>query len=295
MHLKTLLDWSEDDVADVLSRGLEIKANPASVAHAFAGKTLILILEKTSTRTRASFEAGASRMGGHAMILDVKGTQLSKGARLQDEIRCLARYADVIAARVFDHASIRIMAEHSRVPVVNALCDRYHPCQALADLMTLREKLGTLEGKTLCYVGDGNNVCNSLIIAASRTGLNIRVACPEGYDPAPDAVEAGRKAGVLELERDPKAASRGSDAVYTDTWVSMGQEEEAEKRRGIFEPYRVTREILGDALFMHCLPLYRGEEVAEEIPELESSVIFDQAENRMHVQNAVLLKCIEAS
>jgi len=293
MHLETLLDWSSDDVKGVLARAREIKASPASCGAAFARKTLILILEKTSTRTRASFEAGVTRMGGHAMILDVKGTQLSKGAVLRDEIRCLARYGDVIAARVNDHESIRTMAEYSQVPVVNALCDRYHPCQALADLLTLQEKLGSLEGRKLAYLGDGNNVCNSLIIAAARTGLGISVAVPKGYDPAEDAIKAGREAGVLELHRDPAEAVAGADAVYTDTWVSMGQEDESSRRLKDLAPYRVTRELLGNAYFMHCLPLYRGQEVAEDVPELERSVIFDQAENRMHVQNAVILKCLE--
>lgn len=293
MHLKTLLDWTAQDVAAVLDRALEIKASPRSWGAAFEGRTLILLFEKTSTRTRASFEAGVSRMGGHAMVLDARGTQLAKGARLEDEIRCLARYGDAIAARVYRHESIVTMAEYSRIPVVNALCDRYHPCQALADVLTLRERWGGFEGRTLCYLGDGNNVCNSLIIAAARVGLKIAVAVPEGYDPRDDAVAEGRKAGVLSLVRDPAEAARGADAVYTDTFVSMGQEAEGAKRLKDLAPYKVTRELLGDAFFMHCLPLYRGQEVDEDVPELPQSIIFDQAENRMHVQNAVLLKCLE--
>ncbi|MHC4598428.1 MAG: ornithine carbamoyltransferase [Planctomycetota bacterium] len=293
MHLKTLLDWTAADVESVLAKARDIKASPERFADAFARKTLILLLEKTSTRTRASFEAGVTRMGGHAMILDARGTQLSKGASLEDEAQCLVRYGDVLAARVYRHESIETLASISRIPVVNALCDRYHPCQALADMLTLQEVLGELKGRKLCYVGDGNNVCNSLIIAAARLGLGISVATPPGYEPLPAAVDEGNRAGVLDLGADPKRAAEGADAVYTDTWISMGQEEEAEARREVFAPYRVTRELLGDAFFLHCLPLYRGEEVSEDVPGAERSIIFDQAENRMHVQNAVILACLE--
>ncbi len=293
MHLLTLLDWTAEDVSNVLQRGLDIKKDPEAYASAFAGKTLALLFEKTSTRTRSSFEAGAARMGGHAMVLDARSTQLAKGASLKDEIRCLARYADAIAARVYDHASLQEMAAHSRAPVLNALCDRYHPCQALADLMTLQEKIGDLKGRKLCYVGDGNNVCNSLIIACARVGMRIAVASPEAYDPREDAAAEGEKAGVFSLHRDPRDAAAGADAVYTDTFVSMGQEEGKEKRLADLAPFQVTRSLLGSAYFMHCLPLYRGQEVAEDVPESDKSIIFDQAENRMHVQNAVLLTCLE--
>ncbi|MHC4779103.1 MAG: ornithine carbamoyltransferase [Planctomycetota bacterium] len=293
MHLKTLLDWTGSQVKDVLDLAGEIKATPGKFQEAFHRKTLILLLEKTSTRTRASFEAGATRMGGHAMILDARGTQLGKGASLKEEAQCLVRYGDVMAARVYNHESIRTLADISNIPIINALCDLYHPCQALADMMVLREKLGDLEGRKLCYVGDGNNVCNSLIIAASRLGLKISVATPPGYEPLRAAVDTGNEAGVLSLHTDPGEAAEEADAVYTDTWISMGQEEEASKRRKIFAPYQVTTKLLGKAYFLHCLPLYRGEEVAEDVPDLERSIIFDQAENRMHVQNAVILKCLE--
>ncbi|MHC5078241.1 MAG: ornithine carbamoyltransferase [Planctomycetota bacterium] len=292
MHLKSLLDWTEEDVSAVLEKGLEIKASPEETSRAFAGRTLILLFEKTSTRTRSSFEAGVTRMGGHAMVLDVRTTQLAKGAVLKDEVQCLGRYGDAIASRVYKHETLEIMAQYAGVPVINALCDRYHPCQALADLMTLREKLGSLSGRKLCYVGDGNNVCNSLIIAAARVGLGIAVATPKGYEPRADAVAEGERTGVLTLTTDPKEAAAGADAVYTDTWVSMGQEEESAERLKDFASFQVTRDLLGDALFMHCLPLYRGQEVAEDVPELETSIIFDQAENRMHIQNAVLLRCL---
>jgi ornithine carbamoyltransferase len=211
---------------------------------------------------------------------------------LLDEARCLVRYGDILAARVYRHESIQTLAGLERIPVINALCDRFHPCQALADMMVLREVLGELKGRKLCYVGDGNNVCNSLIIAAARLGMGISVATPPGYGPLAEAVEEGKRAGVLDLQTDPKKAAAGADAVYTDTWISMGQEEEAEARREVFGPYRVTRELLGDAFFLHCLPLYRGEEVSEDVPEMERSIIFDQAENRMHVQNAVILACL---
>jgi ornithine carbamoyltransferase len=293
MHLTTMLDWTKDDVTEVLDLSAQIKAHPGWFGNAFERKTLCLLFEKTSTRTRSSFEAGVNRMGGHAMYLDARTTQLGKQAVLKDEIRCIARYVDAIASRVYKHESILTMAEYSRVPVINALCDRYHPCQILADLMTLREKLGGLEGRKLCYLGDGNNVCNSLIVGCARVGMKIAVATPKGFEPLKEAVEEGKKAGVLELGTDPKKAAKGADAVYTDTWVSMGQEKEAEERLKAFQGYQVTRALLGKAFFMHCLPLYRGQEVAEDVPELPQSIIFDEAENRMHVQNAVILKCLK--
>lgn len=293
MHLTTMLDWTKDDVSEVLDLGRTIKAHPEWFASAFRGRVLCLLFEKTSTRTRASFESGVARMGGHAMYLDARNTQLGKQAELKDEIRCIGRYVDAIASRVYKHESILTMAEFAGKPVINALCDRYHPCQALADVMTLQEKLGDLEGRKLAYLGDGNNVCNSLIVACARVGMKIAVATPKGFEPLPEAVAEGKKAKVLELGSDPRKAAKGADAVYTDTWVSMGQEAERESRLQAFQGYQVTRELLGKAFFMHCLPLYRGQEVAADVPELAQSIIFDEAENRMHAQNAVLLKCLK--
>ncbi len=293
MHLRTLLDWDSKTVLRVLENSIHIKGNPRLYGKALENKVLGMLFEKTSTRTRVSFEAAMTQMGGHGIYLDWKSTNIKEGVELADEVKCLDRYCDAITARVYRHETIQTFIKHSRVPVINALCDRFHPCQAMADMLTIKEKLGGFEGKKLAYVGDGNNVCNSLIIAAAKVGMKIAAGCPKGYEPLPEAVEAGRKAGVLDLTTDPDKAVRNADVVYTDTWVSMGQEAEKEKRLPVFKPYQVDRKKLGKALFMHCLPAYRGLEVTSEVLDSKQSVVFDQAENRLHAQKAILLACLD--
>ncbi len=292
MHLRTLLDWDSKTVLKVLDKAADMKKNPGNYRRALENKVLGMLFEKTSTRTRVSFEAGMTQLGGHAIYLDWKSTNIKAGVELADEVRCLDRYCDVITARVYLHSTIQTFVKHSRVPVINALCDRYHPCQAMADMLTVREKFGSFEGRKLAYVGDGNNVCNSLIIASAKVGLKIAVACPKGYEPGKDAVELGIKTGVLDISADPDRAAKGADVVYTDTWVSMGQEAEKEKRLPVFKPYQVDSRRLGKALFMHCLPAYRGLEVTSEVLDSAQSVVYDQAENRLHAQKAILLACL---
>ena len=286
MNLLTLKSVSGEWINDAINKAIEIKSNIDNYNDILKNKTLAMLFEKTSTRTRLSFEAGMTQLGGHAKFIDWKTTQLGKAA-LKDEIRCIERYADIVMARVYKHETLQEMAKYMKKPLINALCDKYHPCQILSDLMTIKEKKGKLEGLKLAYVGDGNNVCNSLIIGCKKIGIKVHVATPKGYEPLekPDL-----------LTTDPKHAVKDADIVYTDTWVSMGQEQEAEKRKQIFPPYQVNKELMQlakpDALFMHCLPAYRGYEVTDEVIDSEQSIVFDQAENRMHCQKAIILKLL---
>lgn len=295
MHLVTLLDWKSELIGEVIDNAIKVKGNQAKYADALKNKSLCMLFQKTSTRTRVSFEAGMTQLGGHAIFLDWRTTNFTLGD-LKDEIRCLDRYCDIIMARVYKHADIKAMADASRVPVINALCDLYHPCQILADLMTIKEKKGKLEGLKLAFVGDGNNVCNSLIIGGSKMGMRVAVATPKGYEPHESAVAVGEKYGKYEHFNKPEDAVKGADVVYTDTWVSMGQEEEKEKRLHDFKGYMVDAKLMAhakkDALFMHCLPAHRGYEVADEVLDSKQSIVFDEAENRMHVQKAVMLNLL---
>lgn len=282
MNLLTLKDWSNEEVIDIIDKAIAIKKNPKKYLEILKGKTLAMLFEKTSTRTRISFEAGMAQLGGHALFLDWKTTQLGK-ADLKDEIKCIGRYVDVIMARVYNHKDVELMAKHAGKPVINGLSDTSHPCQILADLMTIKEKFGKLKGLKLAYIGDGNNVCNSLIVGCKKAGMKISVAAPKGYEPLekPDL-----------LTTDPNKAAKDADVIYTDTWVSMGQEDEKEKRLKIFPPYQINKKILGKALFMHCLPAYRGYEVTDEVLDSKQSIVFDQAENRLHAQKAIILKLL---
>jgi len=280
MNLLTLKNLEKQDILSLIDEAILIKEDPEKYYKVLRGKTLAMLFEKTSTRTRISFEAGMTQLGGHAIFLDWKTTQLGK-ADLKDEIRCIARYVDIIMARVYNQESVEIMAKYTKKPIINGLSDKYHPCQILGDLLTIKEKLGKLEGLKLAYIGDGNNVCNSLIIGCKKVEIKIAVATPKGYEPE-------QKPDILTT--DPKEAAKDADIIYTDTWVSMGQEKEEKKRKKIFPPYQITKELLGKALFMHCLPAYRGYEVTDEVIDSEQSIVFDQAENRLHAQKAVILK-----
>ena len=289
------------EVADGLKRDRagRLAAGAELVRNDLAGRSVVLVFEKPSLRTRASFEIGVQELGG--LALPMWSSEISLGAResIADTGRVLSRYAQCIVIRTFGQAGLEELADAADVPVVNALSDHEHPCQALADLLTVREAFGRLEGRSLAYVGDGNNVAHSLLLAGALSGMSVRVGHPEGYAPDPGVVEqatalAGRHGGEVVVTTDPVAAVDGADAVYTDVWASMGQEAEAEQRKQVFAPYQVDAELMGHAadtaIFLHCLPAHRGEEVAAEVIDGPASRVFDQAENRLHAQKALLMR-----
>ncbi len=296
-QLIEVADGLKRDRAGRLAAGAELARND------LGGRSVVLVFEKPSLRTRASFEIGVQELGGIA--LPMWSSEISLGAResIADTGRVLSRYAQCIVIRTFGQAGLEELADAADVPVVNALSDHEHPCQALADLLTVQEAFGSLAGRSLAYVGDGNNVAHSLLLAGAMAGMSVRVGHPEGYAPAPEVVEhATRLAkahdGEVVVTTDPEAAVEGADAVYTDVWASMGQEAEAEQRRQVFAPYQVTTDLMGraadHAIFLHCLPAHRGEEVAAEVIDGPASRVFDQAENRLHAQKALLLALMDA-
>ena len=264
----------------------------------FRGHTLAMLFAKPSARTRISFETGFYRLGGHALYLDPDSVGIGQREAVKDVARVLSRFNDIIMARLFDHRHILELAEYATVPVVNGLTDYNHPCQIMADMFTIRECRGHLDDLKVTYVGDGNNIVHSWLRLAARLPFAFTAACPEGYRPDPDTVELARKAGLSEITitDDPLAAVAGADVVYTDVWASMGQKEEAEQRRARFQGFQVTAELMAatgkESWFMHCLPAERGVEVTDEVMEAPYSIVFDQAENRMHVQNAIMLKLL---
>lgn len=292
--LVSLRDLSSADTEFLLQLGLRVKAHAGRYRQTLGGKTLAMLFEKPSLRTRATFEIGMHQLGGQALYLGPQEVGLGKREAVKDVARNLSRWVDAIMARVFSHQSVVALAEHASVPVINGLSDFEHPCQALGDYLTLLEHKGKLTGTTLAWVGDGNNVAHSLIYGGARLGATVRVATPPGYEPAPAVVAAAREAGgQIHLTHDPGEAVAGADAIYTDVWVSMGQEQEAETRRQVFRPYQVNAELMRragpQALFMHCLPARRGEEVTDEVIDSPASIVYDQAENRLHIQKAILL------
>jgi ornithine carbamoyltransferase len=294
-----LTDFLEVDDLDpvqfaaVLDRATEWKAAPGEIPHALAGRGVALVFEKPSARTRVSTEMAVATLGGHPVY--IRGEEIGLGVResVEDVARTLAGFCGVVAARVFDHGTLETMAAVVDVPVVNLLSDRAHPCQALADYLTLREEFGTLEGRRLAYVGDGNNVAASLAFGAALSGVELTVASPAGYELDEDVVDRARNLGAaVDLVADPFEAVKGADAVYTDVWTSMGQEEETEQRRAAFDGYQVDAALMDvagpDARFMHCLPAHRGEEVAGDVIDGPRSVVWEQAANRMHSVRALL-------
>jgi len=291
-HFLSLLDLTPTELDSIINRASELKRlQHTGTPHAsLQGKVLGMIFEKSSTRTRVSFEAGMAQLGGSALFLSSRDTQLGRGEPIEDTARVLSRMLDCVMIRTFEHEKVEHFAKHSRVPVINGLTDLVHPCQLLADMQTYREHRGDISGKTVTWVGDGNNMCHSYINAARQFGFKLRIACPEGFDPDSDILAAGGER--CEIIRDPMAAAEGSDLIVTDTWVSMGQEEEKQQRQAAFGAYKVTREIMSrankDALFMHCLPAYRGMEVDGDILDAPDSVVWDEAENRLHAQKALL-------
>ncbi len=299
--LISLLDFSKAEVLSFIDSADRLKKQKGKLRSDLKGRSVALVFQKPSNRTRVSFEVGVYELGGHCLYLGPNEIDLGKRETTHDVAKTLSRYVHCIVARVFDHKDIRELAQEADVPVINALCDLYHPCQALADIQTIREQFGKLKGLTLAYVGDGNNVFHSLMIACAKVGINVRFAGPQGYDPNPQVVaqaqEIARKNKcTIELGRDSKTAVKGVDVLYSDVWVSMGQEQETARRIKEFEGYQINGELAKLAhknyIFMHCLPAHRDLEVTADIIDGKHSVIFDQAENRLHAQKAVLLKLL---
>ena len=293
----TLSDYSPKEISEILKQSLML-ARQRRPSTKLRGKTITMIFQKPSTRTRASFETAVAQLGGHPMNLNWNEMQLGRGETIHDTAKVLDRYSDAIMARVFRHEDLEELAKHAKAPVINGLSDKHHPCQILADLLTLLQHKRRLKGLKLAYVGDGNNVCNSLMIGCAKTGVNIAVAAPEGYKPDAEAINEAEKAGretgtMVQVLEDPEAAVRGADAVYTDTFVSMGMEKEKEERLRIFLPkYQVNTALFSkakpDAIFLHCLPAHRGEEVADAVIDGPNSAVWDEAENRLHTSKALL-------
>jgi ornithine carbamoyltransferase len=296
--LLTGMEWSSAQVRELFHLAAEVKAHPDRHRSALAGRSFALIFEKPSLRTRVTFEVGIASLGGTSVFLDHTANHLGDREPIADVAKCLERWVHGIVARVFTQESLDQLAAHARIPVINALSDRFHPCQALADFFTLEERFGNLRGLKFAYIGDGNNMCHSLLSIAARVGAHVRIATPAGYEPdaaiVADSKRASRETrGKIEILRSPEEAVAGAQAVYTDVWASMGQEQEAAAREAAFAGYQVNEALLSraasDAVFMHCLPAHRGLEVTDVVMDSKRSIVFDQAENRLHVQKAILL------
>ena len=291
-------DWTPAEISGLLDLAGTVKTRPAEYREALAGRTLAMIFEKSSTRTRVSFEAGMFQLGGLGMFLSSRDLQLGRGEPIADTARVLSRYADGIMARTYAQATVDDLAAHASIPVINGLSDLLHPCQALADYLTVRERFGGTRGFPLAYVGDGNNVAHSLLLTGAKLGARVTVVTPRGFEPKPEVVawaeQAARETGGRALvTHSIEEGVSGARAVYTDVWASMGQEEEADARARAFADYRVTRRVLAlaadDAIFLHCLPAHRGEEVDADLIDSPASAVWDQAENRLHAQKALLV------
>ncbi|MEE4125992.1 ornithine carbamoyltransferase [Pseudomonas viridiflava] len=291
-HFLSMMDYTPDELLGLIRRGVELKdlRNRGVLFEPLKNRVLGMIFEKSSTRTRLSFEAGMIQLGGQAIFLSHRDTQLGRGEPIADSAKVMSRMLDAVMIRTYAHSNLVEFAANSRVPVINGLSDDLHPCQLLADMQTFLEHRGSIKGKTVAWIGDGNNMCNSYIEAAIRFDFRLRVACPLGYEPNPEFMAlAGDRVTIV---RDPKAAVEGAHLVSTDVWTSMGQEEETAKRMALFAPFQVTRALLDladkDVLFMHCLPAHRGEEISVDLLDDQRSVAWDQAENRLHAQKALL-------
>jgi len=301
--LISIHDLTADQVAAILDTAIKVKSNPEDYQDFLAGCTMAMIFEKPSLRTRVSFETGMTQLGGHAIYLGPNDISLGKRESVPDIARTLDRMVDIIMARTFAHESVTTLAEYADGPVINGLSDYSHPCQVLADFQTIMEVKDKLQGLTLAYVGDGNNMAHSLMFIGAKTGVNVRIIGPKGYEPRADVValatEDARETGaIITVTSDLDAGVKGADVVYTDVWASMGMEAEAEQRKAIFRPYQVNSALMAkakeDAIFMHCLPAHRGDEVTDEVIESAQSVVFDEAENRLHAQKAVILRLMIA-
>jgi ornithine carbamoyltransferase len=296
-HFLSLMDCTPDELVGLIRRGMELKdlRNRGVLFEPLKNRVLGMIFEKASTRTRLSFEAGMIQLGGQAIFLSPRDTQLGRGEPIGDAAIVMSRMLDAVMIRTFAHSTLTEFAANSRVPVINGLSDDLHPCQLLADMQTYQEQRGSIKGKTVAWIGDGNNMCNSYIEAAMQFDFQLRIACPEGYEPnATFLAAAGERVQVV---RDPRAAVAGAHLVSTDVWASMGQEDEAAERLKLFQPYQVNRALLDaaadDVLFLHCLPAHRGEEISEDLLDDPRSAAWDQAENRLHVQKALLEFLVE--
>ena len=294
-HFTRVADWSRAELEQVLDLADDLKElhRRREEHQLLPGRALGMIFQKPSTRTRVSFEVGIAQLGGHALYLSASDLQLGRGETLKDTATVLSRYLDGIMIRTFEQDDVEELAQHASIPVINGLTDSAHPCQALADVMTIRERLGRLEGVTVAYFGDGNNVCASLMVAAAKLGMNFRAATPAGYQPPEEAVEIAREAGgSVELFQDPKAAAAGADVLYTDVWTSMGQEDERERRLRDLAGFGIDEQLVSlaedDAIVLHCLPAHYGEEITEDVLYGPRSAVWDEAENRLHAQKALM-------
>ena len=299
-HLLKLLDLSTEEITGILDLADQLKyERKHKIPHRhIEGQTLGMIFQKSSTRTRVSFETGTYQLGGHALFLSSKDLQIGRGEPVQDTARVLSRYLDGIMIRTFEQKEVEDLAKFGSIPVINGLTDFCHPCQVLADLMTIREKFGSFTGLKMCYIGDGNNMANSLIVGGLKVGMNVAVATPDGYKPDGEVLEFTKGyADKFALETDPFMAASGADIVITDTWTSMGEEAEKEERKKVFKDYQVNKQLLAaanaGAMVQHCLPAYRGQEITEEVFEEHADEIFNEAENRLHAQKAVMVKLMK--
>ncbi len=296
-HIVSISDLSSEEILSILELAEKLKKERKMgiFKEQLKNKTLAMIFELPSTRTRVSFEVAMLELGGNALYLNWNDLQLGRGEPIKDTARVMSRYVHAVMMRVRKHETIEEFAKFSSVPVINGLSNLEHPCQVIADLLTIKEKKGELRRVKIAWIGDGNNVCNSLILASTMLGMKIAIACPEGFEPNSEILRRAKKFGHVDIFRDPKEAVKDADVIYTDVWASMGQEAEREKRLKLFRNYQVNEDLVSisrDAIVMHCLPAHRGEEITDEVIESEKSVVFDQAENRLHAQKAILLKLI---
>ena len=299
-HLLSMLSLSTEEITDILNLADQLKYENKNhiTHHRLAGQTLGMIFQKSSTRTRVSFETGMYQLGGQALFLSNRDLQIGRGEPIQDTARVLSRYLDGIMIRTFEQSEVENLAKYGSIPIINGLTDFCHPCQVLADLMTVREHKGHLDGLKMTYIGDGNNMANSLIVGGLKMGMDVTVACPENYDPDQRILDFAKDYSGFGLYRDPVEACAGADVIFTDVWASMGQEQEAYERRQVFQGvYQINEKLLEAAnpgcMVQHCLPAHRGEEITEEVFEAHADEIFDEAENRLHAQKAVMVTLME--
>ena len=297
-HLLKLMDLSTKEITEILNLADQLKFEKKNGIehHLLKGKTLGMIFSKSSTRTRVSFEVGMYDLGGSALFLSSRDLQIGRGEPVEDTARVLSRYLDGIMIRTFAQKEVEDLATYCSIPIINGLTDYCHPCQVLADLMTIREYKGACAGNKLCYIGDGNNMTNSLIVGGIKMGMEVSVACPKGYEPDAEIMAWAKENGKFTCTDDVLAAAQDADVLYTDVWASMGQESEAEERKKVFKNYQINAEVMKvadkKAMVLHCLPAHRGEEITADVFEAHASELFDEAENRLHAQKAVLVKCL---
>ena len=297
-HLLKLMDLSYKEILEILNLADQLKYEKkyGIEHHYLKGKTLGMIFQKSSTRTRVSFEVGMYDLGGSALFLSSRDLQIGRGEPIEDTARVLSRYLDGIMIRTYGQDEVEKLAEYGSIPIINGLTDYAHPCQVLADLMTIREHKGSIRGRKLCYIGDGNNMANSLIVGGIKMGMSVAIGCPKGYEPDADIMKWAAENGEFLCTDDIYEAAKDADVVYTDVWASMGEEAEAEERKKIFAGFQVNKELMAvakkDAMVLHCLPAHRGEEITADVLEAHAAEIFDEAENRLHAQKAVMVMCM---